>query len=380
MPGDAKNEMRPSNAIPIRVTTATPGHRARGARSHAPGRFESVAREAFDDGWTVDDEPVAPLETRVTEEQVRSLIQRNQSPDLPFELSVNPYRGCEHGCIYCYARPAHAYLELSPGLDFESRLFAKLNAAEVLRAEIGRRGYVCSPISIGANTDCYQPAERRYGITRALIAVLAECEHPLTIVTKSALIERDLDLLGPMGRANLAKVFVTVTTLDRVLARRLEPRAPAPQRRLDTIRALAAAGVPVGVMMAPVIPALNDKSLEEALAAAAQAGATMAGYQMLRLPNELKGLFREWLATHVPQRAEHVMSLVRQLRGGRDNDPRFGTRMTGTGNFAELIAKRFEIACRRTGLNGEERGQATRRSLDCSRFRRPHAAGQMTLF
>jgi len=339
MPGDAKNEMRPSNAIPIRVTTATPGHRARGARSHAPGRFESVAREAFDDGWTVDDEPVAPLETRVTEEQVRSLIQRNQSPDLPFELSVNPYRGCEHGCIYCYARPAHAYLELSPGLDFESRLFAKLNAAEVLRAEIGRRGYVCSPISIGANTDCYQPAERRYGITRALIAVLAECEHPLTIVTKSALIERDLDLLGPMGRANLAKVFVTVTTLDRVLARRLEPRAPAPQRRLDTIRALAAAGVPVGVMMAPVIPALNDKSLEEALAAAAQAGATMAGYQMLRLPNELKGLFREWLAAHYPLRAEHVMSIVQQLRGGRDNDPRFGTRMTGSGNYAELLAK-----------------------------------------
>ena len=380
MPGDAKNEMRPSNAIPIRVTTATPGHRARGARSHAPGRFESVAREAFGDGWTVDDEPVAPLETRVTEEQVRSLIQRNQSPDLPFELSVNPYRGCEHGCIYCYARPAHAYLELSPGLDFESRLFAKLNAAEVLRAEIGRRGYVCSPISIGANTDCYQPAERRYGITRALIAVLAECEHPLTIVTKSALIERDLDLLGPMGRANLAKVFVTVTTLDRVLARRLEPRAPAPQRRLDTIRALAAAGVPVGVMMAPVIPALNDKSLEEALAAAAQAGATMAGYQMLRLPNELKGLFREWLATHVPQRAEHVMSLVRQLRGGRDNDPRFGTRMTGTGTFAELIARRFELACRRTGLNGADRGRAPRRELDCSRFRRPDAGGQLALF
>jgi DNA repair photolyase len=380
MAKDAINETRSIAAIPIRMQAAQPGVKARGALSRAPGRFASVAREDFDDGWTVDDEPAAPLETQVTEEQVRSLIQRNQSPDLPFELSINPYRGCEHGCIYCYARPAHAYLELSPGLDFESRLFAKLNAAAVLRAEIGRRGYLCSPISIGANTDCYQPAERRYGITRKLIAVLAECNHPLTIVTKSALIERDLDLLGPMGRANLAKVFVTVTTLDRVLARRLEPRAPAPQRRLDTIRALAAAGVPVGVMMAPVIPALNDKSLEETLDAAARAGATMAGYQMLRLPNELKTLFREWLVTQLPQRAAHVMSLVHQLRGGRDNDPRFGTRMTGTGAFADLIARRFEIACRRTGLNGADRGQAPRRELDCSKFRRPDRAGQLSLF
>jgi DNA repair photolyase len=380
MAKDAINETRGIAAVPIRLQTAPPGFKARGARSRVAGRFESVARDAFDDGWTADDEPAAPLDTRITEERVRSLIQRNASPDLPFELSVNPYRGCEHGCIYCYARPAHAYLELSPGLDFESRLFAKLNAAEVLRAEIGRRGYVCSPIAIGANTDCYQPAERRYGITRKLIEVLAECDHPLTMVTKSALVERDLDLLGPMGRANLAKVFVTVTTLDRGLARRLEPRAPAPQRRLETIRALAAAGVPVGVMMAPVIPALNDTSIEESLAAAAQAGATMAGYQMLRLPNELKALFREWLATHVPQRAAHVMSLVHQLRDGRDNDPRFGTRMTGTGNYAELVAKRFELACRKNGLNGEARGQAPRRELDCGRFRRPNPAGQMALF
>jgi DNA repair photolyase len=380
MAKDAINETRGIAAVPIRLQTAPPGFKARGARSRVAGRFESVARDAFDDGWTADDEPAAPLDTRIAEERVRSLIQRNASPDLPFELSVNPYRGCEHGCIYCYARPAHAYLELSPGLDFESRLFAKLNAAEVLRAEIGRRGYVCSPIAIGANTDCYQPAERRYGITRKLIEVLAECDHPLTMVTKSALVERDLDLLGPMGRANLAKVFVTVTTLDRGLARRLEPRAPAPQRRLETIRALAAAGVPVGVMMAPVIPALNDTSIEESLAAAAQAGATMAGYQMLRLPNELKALFREWLATHVPQRAAHVMSLVHQLRDGRDNDPRFGTRMTGTGNYAELVAKRFELACRKNGLNGEARGQAPRRELDCGRFRRPNPAGQMALF
>lgn len=377
MPSDVKNETR-SIAVPVQAVTFA--HKARGALSFAPGRFESVAREDFDDGWTDDDAPAAPLQTQVTEERVRSVIQRNQSPDLPFELSINPYRGCEHGCIYCYARPAHAYLELSPGLDFESRLFAKLNAAEVLREEIARRGYRCSPVAIGANTDCYQPVERRYGITRKLIEVLAECNHPLTIVTKSALIERDLDLLGPMGRADLAKVFVTVTTLDRALARRLEPRAPAPQRRLDTIRALAAAGVPVGVMMAPVIPALNDKSVEESLNAAAQAGATMAGYQMLRLPNELKGLFREWLATHLPQRADHVMSLVRQLRGGRDNDPRFGWRMTGSGNFADLMAKRFELACRRSNLNGDERGQVARRALDCSRFRRPGPGGQMALF
>lgn len=377
MPKDAKNETR---TVPIRIQTRAVQRKARGALSHIAGRFESVAREAYDDGWTTEDEPVAVLETTVTEERVRSLIQRNDSPDLPFELSVNPYRGCEHGCIYCYARPAHAYLELSPGLDFESRLFAKVNAAEVLRTEIGRRGYACSPISIGANTDCYQPIERRYGITRRLIAVLAECNHPLTMVTKSALVERDLDLLGPMGRANLAKVFVTVTTLDRALARRLEPRAPAPQRRLETIRALANAGVPVGAMVAPVIPGLNDKSIEESLEAAAAAGATMAGYQMLRLPNELKGLFREWLARHVPLRAAHIMSLVHQLREGRDNDPRFGTRMTGTGNFAELIARRFELACRRFGLNGDDRGQTARRALDCSRFSRPDPAGQMALF
>ena len=372
--------MGETRAIAIRVAAVNLEQKARGALSFAPGRFESVARETFDDGWTTDDEPAAPLQTHVTEERVRSILQRNHSPDLPFELSINPYRGCEHGCIYCYARPAHAYLELSPGLDFESRLFAKLNAADVLREEIARRAHNCSPIAIGANTDCYQPVERRYGITRKLIEVLAECHHPLTIVTKSVLIERDLDLLGPMGRANLATVFVTVTTLDRTLARRLEPRAPAPQRRLDTIRALTAAGVPVGVMMAPIIPALNDKSVEEVLEAAADAGATMAGYQMLRLPNELKGLFREWLATHLPQRADHVMSLVRQLRGGRDNDPRFGSRMTGSGNFANLIAKRFELACRRSHLNGDARAQDARRALDCGQFRRPSPGGQIALF
>jgi len=377
MANDAKNETR-SVALPAaRVQLAG---KSRGALSYPQGRFERAAREIFDDGWNRADEASPALETQVTEERARSIIQSNESPDLPFELSINPYRGCEHGCVYCYARPSHAYLELSPGLDFETRLFAKVNAVERLRDELARPGYVARPISLGANTDCYQPIERRYRITRGLIELLAQCRHPLTIVTKSALVERDLDLLGPMGHASLAKVFVSLGTLDASLARRLEPRAASPQRRLDTIRALAAAGVPVGVMVAPVVPALSDKSLEESLEAAAAAGASMAGYQLLRLPNELKGIFREWLAAHYPLRAEHVMSVLQQLRGGRDNDPRFGTRMTGTGNYAELLAKRFEIACRRFGLNGEERGGAARRALDCAQFVPPSLGGQMRLF
>jgi len=379
--GDMANETSSeSRSIVVHSARVAGAGKSRGALSRMQGRFESVAREAFDDGWGAEDEAPAALQTTVTEERARSIIQRNDSPDLPFELSINPYRGCEHGCIYCYARPSHAYLELSPGLDFESRLFAKLNAVELLRDELARPGYRPSPIALGANTDCYQPIERRYRLTRGLIELLAECRHPLTIVTKSALVERDLDLLGPMGRANLAKVFVSLGTLDRTLARRLEPRAASPQRRLDTIRALASAGVPVGVMLAPVVPALSDKSVEESLEAAAAAGASMAGYQLLRLPNELKTLFREWLAAHYPLRAEHVMSIVQQLRGGRDNDPRFGTRMTGSGNYAELLAKRFEIACRKLGLNGAERGTRARRELDCTRFRAPSPGGQMQLF
>ena len=379
--GDMANETSSeSRSIVVHSARVAGAGKSRGALSRMQGRFESVAREVFDDGWGAEDEAPAALQTTVTEERARSIIQRNDSPDLPFELSINPYRGCEHGCIYCFARPSHAYLELSPGLDFESRLFAKMNAVELLRDELARPGYRPSPIALGANTDCYQPIERRYRLTRGLIELLAECRHPLTIVTKSALVERDLDLLGPMGRANLAKVFVSLGTLDRTLARRLEPRAASPQRRLDSIRALAGAGVPVGVMLAPVVPALSDKSVEESLEAAAAAGASMAGYQLLRLPNELKTLFREWLAAHYPLRAEHVMSIVQQLRGGRDNDPRFGTRMTGSGNYAELLAKRFEIACRKLGLNGAERGTRARRELDCTRFRAPSPGGQMQLF
>jgi DNA repair photolyase len=351
----------------------------RGARSFVQGRFESVAREAFDDGWTPDEPDARELKTQVTIERARSIISHNDSPDVGFSQSINPYRGCEHGCIYCYARPSHAYLELSPGLDFETKLFAKTNAAEVLRETLAKPGYKPSPIALGANTDCYQPIERKYRITRQILEVLAECEHPVTMVTKSALIERDLDLLGPMAQKNLVKVFVSIGTLDRELARKLEPRAASPQRRLDVLKALSKEKIPCGVMVAALIPALNDKTMEHVIEAAAAAGASEAAYVIMRLPNELKVLFKEWLAAHYPERAEHVISIVRQIRGGRDNDPNFGTRMTGTGNYADLIEKRFDIACRRFGLNGHGAGRNPP-ELDCSRFRPPSRGGQIALF
>ncbi|HLS86569.1 MAG TPA: PA0069 family radical SAM protein [Burkholderiales bacterium] len=356
----------------------------RGARSFRQGRFERAAREAFDDGWTPEEKEASELATTVAIERARSIVSTNDSPDVGFDRSINPYRGCEHGCIYCYARPSHSYLELSPGLDFETKLFAKTNAAELLRATLAKPGYRPAPIALGANTDCYQPIERKYRITRQILEVLAECEHPVSIVTKSALVERDLDILVPMARRNLVKVFVSVGTLDRVLARRLEPRAASPQRRLDVIRRLNGSGVPCGVMVAALIPALNDQTLEQVLEAAAAAGAREAAYVVLRLPNELKDLFREWLEAHYPERAAHVVSIVRQMRGGRDNDPRFGTRMTGLGNYAELIEKRFDVACRRLGLNGH--GAPRRRiELDCTRFRPPAgpaapASQQLSLF
>lgn len=353
--------------------------RQRGALSQIAGRFETEARDPFDDGWARADEPLEPLKTVVTVERARSIISRNDSPDIPFEQSINPYRGCEHGCVWCYARPSHSYLELSPGLDFETKLFAKTNAVDLLREEIAKPGYTVSPISLGANTDCYQPIERKHRIARQIIEVLSECNHPLTIVTKSALVERDLDLLAPMATKNLVKVFISIDTLDHVLARKMEPRAASPTRRLDTLRALTTAGVPCGVMVAPVIPALNDKTLEMVLEQAAQAGAQEAAYVILRLPNELKDVFKEWLAAHYPQRAEHVISIVRQMRGGKDNDPRFGERMRGTGNFAELISKRFAIACKRFGLNGHGGGRRVP-ELDCSRFVPPSPSGQLRLF
>jgi DNA repair photolyase len=351
----------------------------RGARSFMQGRFETAAREAFDDGWTAEEQEESALKTEVTIERARSIVSRNDSPDVGFDRSINPYRGCEHGCIYCYARPSHSYLELSPGLDFETKLYAKTNAAELLREALAKPGYAAAPIALGANTDCYQPIERKYRITRQILEVLAECDHPVTLVTKSALVERDLDILGPMAKKNLVKVFVSIGTLDRELARKLEPRAASPQRRLDVLHSLSKSGVPCGVMVAALIPALNDKTLEHVLEAAAKAGAAEAAYVIMRLPNELKDLFKEWLATHYPQRADHVISIIHQVRGGKDNDPRFGTRMTGVGNFAELIEKRFDIACRRFGLNshGAPRQRAV---LDCTRFRPPALGGQMKLF
>jgi DNA repair photolyase len=351
----------------------------RGALSQIQGRFETAERSPVDDGWTNEEEAAEVFRTEVTEERARSIIARNESPDVPFEQSINPYRGCEHGCIYCFARPSHAYLELSPGLDFETKLFAKTNAVELLTEEISRKGYRAKPIAFGTNTDCYQPIERRYKVMRGIVEVLAACDHPLTIVTKSALIERDIDLLAPMAKKNLVKAFVSITTLDHRLARTLEPRAASPQRRVDALRALAGAGIPCGVMVAPLIPALTDKSLEDVLEAAAQAGAIMAGWILLRLPNEVRPLFKEWLAAHYPQRADHVISIIRQSRGGRENDPNFGSRMTGSGNFVDLIGKRFDLACRRLGLNSEDNHMAARGGLDCSLFRPPSPGGQMQL-
>ena len=352
--------------------------KGRGSASYVSGRFEKAIAHGEDDGWgsvyanAADDslDTVATHPgTRVTEERARSIISRNDSPDVAFEQSINPYRGCEHGCIYCYARPSHSYLNLSPGLDFETKLFAKTNAVELLRAELAKPSYRVSPVNLGANTDPYQPIERRYRITRQVIEVLAEHRHPLTIVTKNALVERDLDLLAPLAKQNLVHVFLSVTSLDNHLAAKLEPRASAPHRRIEAIGALNAAGVPCGVLVAPIIPMLTDRWLEQILERAHAAGARAAGYTVLRLPWELKDLVREWLELHFPERAEHVLSLVRQMRGGRDNDARFGSRMRGEGQFAELIRQRFAIACRRLGY------LRTRNiTLDCSLFEAPRAA------
>jgi DNA repair photolyase len=340
----------------------------RGAASNPAGRFEPTAAIAADDGWGSLDEPLPALVTEVLAEKPRRILTRNQSPDIPFSQSINPYRGCEHGCIYCYARPSHAYVNLSPGLDFETRLFYKADAERLLRAELAARSYRCSPISLGANTDPYQPIERRYRVTRQLLETLSELEHPATIVTKgAALIERDLELLAGMARRRLVAVFISVTTLDAKLKRRLEPRAASPAARLGAIERLSAAGVPVGVMVAPVIPALTDHESERILEAAAAAGATAASYVMLRLPHEVAALFREWLQTHEPLKAAHVMSRVRALRAGRDNDPAFGSRLTGEGVFAEIFARRFELAKRRLGLDADD----PRFDLDTTRFRPP---------
>lgn len=341
--------------------------RGRGAVTNASGRFETLGNEPFDDGWDQADAEPAPLRTTLTAERARTIIARNQSADVGFDRSINPYRGCEHGCIYCYARPAHAYVGLSPGLDFESRLFFKADASKLLTRELAKPGYRPAPIHIGGNTDPYQPAERRLRVTRSVLEVLHAAGHPLTIITKSALILRDGDILGEMGRRRLAKGAISITSLDRKLVRVMEPRAATPERRLEAVAGLAAQGLPVSVMFAPVIPGLNDHELEALLERAAGAGASGAGYVVLRLPREIKDLFREWLEAKLPDRASRVMSLVRQMRGGLDYDPRWSARMKGEGPIADVIARRFAVATRRLNLN------ASRSALDLTQFRPPRS-------
>lgn len=359
--------------------SVTPTLKGRGTSRRIAHRFEPVARAEVDDGWgTLDDahaEPLAARPTTVREEQVRSILSRNDSPDVSFDLSINPYRGCEHGCSYCYARPTHSYLNLSPGLDFETQLVAKVNAAERLRAELARPGYRPSPINIGAATDAYQPIERRLRLTRSVLEVLGACEHPFTIVSKSAGMERDLDLIAPAARRAQAAVSISVTTLDAALARKLEPRAASPERRLLAVRRLAEAGVPVGVNVAPIIPFVNEPEIERIVEAAAGCGARSIHYTVVRLPWEVAPLFREWLQQHVPDRAERVMARVQDMRGGKDYDADFATRMKGHGLWADLIRQRVEKAAARHGL------LRAFPELDCSRFRPPPAdVAQASLF
>jgi DNA repair photolyase len=370
--------------------------KGRGAVSNVQGRFEVHGREQFDDGWDGDDDDLdgaaqeaAALKTHVTDEFAKSILSRNSSPDVPFNVSLNPYRGCEHGCIYCFARPTHSYLGLSPGLDFESRLFAKVNAADLLRRELARPSYVPEPIAVGVNTDAYQPCERERGITRQCLEVLHECEHPVALITKSSLIERDIDLIGAMAAKGQAIAAITLTTLDPAISRTLEPRAAAPARRLRTIRTLVDAGIPVGVSIAPIIPFVTEPEIERILEAVYEAGATSAHYVVLRLPWEVNSLFQQWLQAHFPERAQRVMNRVRDMHGGKDYDGNFSQRMKGDGVWAELIRQRFRKMVDRLGMNLRD---GRFESLDASRFRRPlvvpqtpgkqcgNATGQLDLF
>lgn len=348
--------------------------KGRGALSNPGGRFDRTSLEGVDDGWHQEETP-SSVATRVEPDKARSIITTNDSPDIPFEHSINPYRGCEHGCIYCYARPSHAYVGLSAGLDFETRLFYKADAAMLLEQELARPRYVCKTIMLGANTDPYQPLEREMNVTRSILEVLHRTHHPVSLITKGALIVRDADLLADMARERLAKVYVSLTTLSSETKRTLEPRTASPQARLKVIRHLTERGVPVGVMVAPIIPFVTDHELERILEAAADAGACSASYVVLRLPYEVKTLFREWLAEHHPLRADHVMSVIRSLRGGRDNDPEFGSRMRGSGPYAQLLRSRFFVACRRVGIDA-----ALQIALDTTRFQPPRPASpQMEL-
>jgi DNA repair photolyase len=370
----------PESPPPISEARAAPGARkGRGTIWAIEHRFTQRVHEAFDDGWGTLELPAleqAPgPATQVIEEHVKTILAGNDSPDIGFDLSINPYRGCEHGCSYCYARPTHSYLNLSPGIDFETRIVAKVNAAQRLRDALRAPGYVPLHLNIGSATDAYQPAERQLRITRSVIEVLSEANHPFSLITKSSLVERDLHLIAPMAERRLAAGYVSITTLDAELARRLEPRAAAPHRRLRTLRTLADAGVPVGVSVSPLIPFVNEPELERILEAAREAGALSAFSIVLRLPWEVNPIFQQWLHQHLPERAARVMARIREMRGGRDNDARFGTRMTGQGTWAELVRQRFHKACARLGYSRE------RQALDLTQFRPPALnPAQGTLF
>ncbi len=386
---DHPNHRQPVDEQPMLGPRPLSARKGRGAVSNMQGRYELNGREEFDDGWERDEAAAASFRTVVTDEHAKTILTRNSSPDIPFNVSLNPYRGCEHGCIYCFARPTHSYLGLSPGLDFETRLFAKVNAAELLRRELAKPGYVPEHIAIGVNTDAYQPCERELRLTRQVLEVLSECQHPVGLITKSALIERDIDLIAPMAARGQACAAITLTTLDPRIARTLEPRAAAPARRLRAIRTLTDAGIPVSVSVAPIIPFVTEPEIEKILEAARDAGAVGAHYVVLRLPHEVNPLFQQWLQAHFPERAQRVMNRVRDLRGGKDYDSDFGKRMHGEGIWADLIRQRFTKAVERLGM-GALHGRFGR--LDGSQFRKPvvvpaalrpgkgKGAGQLDLF
>ncbi|VXC76259.1 DNA repair photolyase [Massilia sp. 9I] len=384
-----EKQRQPVDEQPMLGPRPLAARKGRGAVSNLQGRYEVNGREEFDDGWERDEDEASTIRTVVTDEHAKSILSRNASPDVPFNVSLNPYRGCEHGCIYCFARPTHSYLGLSPGLDFESRLFAKVNAAELLRRELAKPGYVPEHIAIGVNTDAYQPCERELRLTRAVLEVLSECQHPVGLITKSSLIERDIDLIAAMAAKSQACAAITLTTLDPEISRTLEPRAAAPARRLRTIRTLTEAGIPVSVSVAPIIPFVTEPEIERILEAARDAGAVGAHYTVLRLPWEVNPLFQEWLQAHFPDRAQRVMNRIRDLRGGKDYDSDFSKRMQGEGIWSDLIRQRFTKAVDRLGM-GEYRGRFSR--LDGSQFRKPlivpaapgkgsgKSAGQLDLF